>query len=114
MDVSVERDGLGPVVMRVTGEVDVVTAAPLREELARHMGSHQPDLIVDVSGVTFMDSTGLGVLVRAVRQVHERGGRMELVSDEEPVMELLRPTALADVLPVHRTLQDARSVLGGG
>jgi anti-sigma B factor antagonist len=111
MDVSVEHDEAGPVVMRVTGEVDVVTAAPLRQELALHMGSHQPDLIVDVSGVTFMDSTGLGVLVRAVRQVRERGGRIELVSDEDPVMNLLRLTALADVLPVHKTVHAARSVL---
>jgi anti-sigma B factor antagonist len=97
--------------MRVTGEVDVATAAPLRQELAVHMGSHQRDLVLDVSGVTFMDSTGLGVLVRAVRQVRERGGRMELVSDEDPVMDLLRLTALADVLPVHKTLGEALSVL---
>ncbi|GAA2720775.1 STAS domain-containing protein [Cellulomonas aerilata] len=114
MDVSVEHDDLGPVVMRVTGEVDVATAAPLRQELAVHMGSHQQDLIVDVSGVTFMDSTGLGVLVRAVRQVHERGGRIELVSHEDPVMNLLRLTALADVLPVHKTVHEARAALSGG
>jgi anti-sigma B factor antagonist len=114
MDVSVERDGPGPVVMRVTGEIDVETAGDLRQQLALHMGSHQPDLIVDVSRVTFMDSTGLGTLVRAVRQVRERGGRMELVVDEGPVLDLLRLTALAGVLPIHRTVQEAGTVLRDG
>ena len=114
MEVSVERDDddpARPVVMHVAGEVDALTSATLRRELTLHMGSHRPDLIVDLSRVTFFDSTGLSVLVRGVRQVRERGGRMELVVDQGRVVDLLRLTALAEMFRIHRTVEDARAVL---
>jgi len=115
MDVSVELDDdpAVPAVMRVSGEIDVVTSSMLRRELTLHMSSRRRALVVDLSGVTFMDSTGLGVLVRAERQLHERGGRMALVVDHARIVDLLRITALGKVFEVHRTVQEATSVLAG-
>jgi anti-sigma B factor antagonist len=113
MDVHVDNDGTRrAAVMRVTGEVDVVSASTLRRELALHMGSRQADLVVDLTAVTFMDSTGLSVLVRAARQLHERGGRLELVVDRARVVDLLRLTAVQRFVFVHRTVEDARRHLG--
>ena len=112
MDVSVVSDtATGTVVMRVTGEVDVVTSASLRRELALHMGSRHPTLVVDLTSVTFLDSTGLGVLVRAARQNTERGGRLELVLDEGRVVDLLRLTAVARLVSTHRSGADALAAL---
>lgn len=112
MEVSVEHDDPAlPAVMRVAGEVDVLTSTTLRHALALHMGAGRPDLIVDLSGVTFLDSTGLSVLVRAERQVRERGGRMDLVVAQERVVDLLRITALEQIFRIHRTLQEAWSSL---
>lgn len=112
MDVSVGSDGAtGAVVMRVDGEVDVVTSALLRDKLAMHMGSGTRDLVVDLTAVTFMDSTGLGVLVRAARQVRERGGRLELVVDQSRVVNLLRLTAVTQYLRIHRTVTEAVAAL---
>jgi anti-sigma B factor antagonist len=115
MHVSVERDDdpALPVVMRVTGEVDVLTSSTLRRELTLHMSARRRDLVVDLSGVTFMDSTGLGVLIRAERQLHERGSRMALVVDHARIVDLLRITALEKVFEVHRSVQDATSMLTG-
>lgn len=113
MEVGLDRGG-GPhaPVMRVTGEVDVVSASTLRRELALHMSARRGDLIVDLRAVTFMDSTGLSVLIRAARQLGEHGGRLELVVDQARVVDLLRLTAVEKVVPVHRTVEDARRHLG--
>ncbi len=113
MEVSVTNDdSAGAALMQITGEVDVVTSAVLRRELAVHMSSHHPDLVVDLSAVTSLDSTGLGVLVRAARQIRERGGRMELVVDEGRVVDLLRLTAVAQLFHIHRTVATAMAALG--
>jgi anti-sigma B factor antagonist len=108
MDVVVEDgDRAGLAVMHVAGEVDVYTASSLRRELALHMAARAGDLIIDLGGVTFLDSTGLSVLVRAARQLGERGARLALVVDQDRVVDLLRITALAQVFAVYRTVRDA-------
>jgi anti-sigma B factor antagonist len=113
VNVSVAADdSTGATVMQVTGEVDVVAAAVLRRQLALHMGSSRPSPVVDLSAVTFLDSTGLGVLLRAARQLRDRGGRTEIVVDEGRVVGLLRLAAVAQFLHVHRTVTDALAALG--
>jgi anti-sigma B factor antagonist len=112
MDVSVSTDApTGAVVMTVAGEVDVVTSGLLRRELAAFVSSHRPHLVVDFRAVTFLDSTGLGVLVGAARQIRNRGGRVELVVDEGRVVDLLRLTAVARFFRIHPTVADAIAVL---
>jgi anti-sigma B factor antagonist len=93
-------------VVHVTGEVDVYTVGRLREELAAlpHRGTR---VVVDLTGVTFLDSTGLGVLVDAMKRVRGGGGRMELVIDHEGVMKVFRITALTRMFTIHRTLEAA-------
>lgn len=74
VDGSVESVVRGAmVVVGVSGGIDVHTAAFLREELATVLDA-DPDLVVDLTGVTFMDSTGLGVLVSASKKACRYGG----------------------------------------
>ena len=113
MDVVVDHsDPPAPVVMRVVGEVDIYTSAMLRQELSVLMSSRQGDLIVDLTDVDFFDSTGLGVLIRAARQVHDRGSQMALVIHRSRVVDL-KMTALGQTFRVHRTLAEARASLTG-
>jgi anti-sigma B factor antagonist len=94
-------------VVQVTGEIDVYTAPLLREELASLIDAEHRELVVDLTGVGFMDSTGLGVLVGALKKVRTLGGDLQLVISSEKVLKVFRITALTQVFTIHETLDDA-------
>ena len=108
MEVSVTSRPSGErIVVHVTGEIDVYTAPILREELATLIDAHHTDLVVDLSDVSFMDSTGLGVLVGALKKIKTVGGDLRLVIDQEKVLKVFRITALTQVFPIYATVDEA-------
>lgn len=108
MDVSVTSRANGDrTVVDVTGEIDVYTAPALREELASLIDNENTDLIVDLTSVSFMDSTGLGVLVGALKKVRTLGGDLRLVIDQEKILKVFRITALTQVFTIHSSLDEA-------
>lgn len=108
MEVSVTSRPSGDrTVVHVTGEIDVYTAPVLREELARLVDGGHNNLVVDLTGVPFMDSTGLGVLVGALKKVKTHGGDLALVIDQEKVLKVFRITALTQVFPIFETVDAA-------
>jgi anti-sigma B factor antagonist len=96
----------GRVVVHCVGELDLHTVAPLRRVLER-LCDAGADVVVDLTRVTFVDSTGLGVLVGALRRTQRHGGRLVLVVDRESVMKVFRITSLARVFTIHRSLEAA-------
>lgn len=108
MELSVTSRGSGQfTIVEVAGEVDVYTAAVLREKLAEVIDAEHTDVVVDLTGVGFLDSTGLGVLVGALKKIRGFGGRLQLVIDQEKVMKVFRITALTQVFTIHDTLEGA-------
>ncbi|MCL3861379.1 STAS domain-containing protein [Actinotalea sp. K2] len=108
MDVSVTSRAVGDrTVVEVGGEIDVYTAPVLREELSDLIDADSTDLVVDLTAVRFMDSTGLGVLVGALKKVRTLGGDLRLVIDQETILKVFRITALSQVFTIHSTLADA-------
>lgn len=107
-DLSVRtRDEDGCAVVEVTGDVDVYSAAVLRERLDRLIASGVVELILDLEGVTFMDSTGLGVLVGRLRRVKMAGGSISLVCTVPRILRVFGITGLDQVFPLFDSLQDA-------
>ena len=94
-------------VVQVAGELDVHSAGPLREELVLLLEAGLHDLLVDLTRVTFIDSTGLGVLVAGLKRVRGASGRMELAVDDPRVLKVLRITGLSRAFTLHRTVDDA-------
>ena len=110
MEVSVSSRPSGDrTVVHVAGEIDVYTAPTLREELAGLVDDGKTDIVVDLTDVSFMDSTGLGVLVGALKRVRTTGGDLKLVIDQEKVLKVFRITALTQVFEIHPTLDEALS-----
>lgn len=108
MDVSVTSRETGDrTVVEVKGEIDVYTAPALREELSRLIDAEHTDLVVDLTAVSFMDSTGLGVLVGALKKVRTLGGDLRLVIDQEKILKVFRITALTQVFTITSTLDEA-------
>jgi anti-sigma B factor antagonist len=107
LELSTSRDG-EVCVVRVAGEVDVYTSPSLKVALTDAMGDGCRIVIADLGGVPFIDSSGLGVLVGALRRAREAGGEMRLVSERDAVVKILRITGLDRVFPLYATLDEAR------
>lgn len=108
MDVQLSTEDVGTrTVVRVDGEIDVVSADRLRERVSLLVSDGRTDLVVDLSGVGFMDSTGLGVLVGTLKRVRTAGGRLVLVVGSERLLKVFRITGLQQVFTIHPTLAEA-------
>lgn len=99
-------------VLEVGGEVDVYTAPRLRERLVELIDGGGRYVIVDLGRVDFLDSTGLGVLVGALKRLRTAGGTFALVCDKEPLLKIFRITALDQVFPLYPTVEAAVADLG--
>jgi anti-sigma B factor antagonist len=104
----------GHTVLAVGGEVDVYTAPRLRERLVELVDGGARHVVVDLGGVDFLDSTGLGVLVGALKRLRAAGGTFSLVCSKEPLLKIFRITALDQVFPIHPTVEAATSGPGAG
>jgi anti-sigma B factor antagonist len=104
VDLRIE-DRDGTVVVGVSGDVDLATAGALEEALGGAVGSA---VVVDLSDVPFMDSTGLNALVNGRRAIVDAGGSIALVvTPEGAVARLLEITGMEDLLPTHSSLEEA-------
>lgn len=93
--------------MAVRGEVDLYTAPRLKERIIELVNLGNYRILVDLTGVEFMDSTGLAVLVGGLKRVREHEGSLELVCTKDPVLKLLTITGLDKALKVHNSVSDA-------
>ena len=101
-------------VLEVGGEVDVYTAPRLRERLVELVDGGARDVVVDLSRVDFLDSTGLGVLVGALKRLRSAGGTFGLVCAKEPLLKIFRITALDQVFPIYPSIEAATAASSGG
>jgi anti-anti-sigma factor len=109
VSVSVEDgDGGSRTVVRLAGEADVTTRA-LAEVLAAEAAKRPRLLLVDVSGLSFIDSAALHELVRAHRKLRADGGRLALVAPSGAVARILQLSALDQVIPVHASAEEAEA-----
>jgi anti-sigma B factor antagonist len=104
LSVTVRRER-GVVIAEVTGDIDVSTVSGLRERLLGLADSGQP-LIVDLNGVSFIDSTGLGVLVAAARRADTQGGSLHAVCSRAPTRKLLWLTGVDRRIPLTDTVDE--------
>jgi anti-sigma B factor antagonist len=100
-------------VVDVVGELDISNAEVLRTALDDELAAGALHVVVDLTGVAFMDSTGLGVLVRIRKLVHASQGSFALVCAEGPVRRLLTITGLVTVLGACSTLDEALASRSG-
>ena len=112
MDLSLStRSESGPAgdrtVVVVGGEIDVYTAPKLREQLIDLVSSGQYHLVVDMEGVEFLDSTGLGVLVGALKRVRTQEGDLSLVCTEARILKVFEITGLTKVFSIHDSVDAA-------
>jgi anti-sigma B factor antagonist len=97
----------GVTVVHVGGEIDVYTAPVLREHLDEHISQGRHELVVDLGDVSFMDSTGLGVLVGRLKLVRVRNGSLRLVCSSDRILKVFSITGLDKVFQIFASVDDA-------
>jgi anti-sigma B factor antagonist len=93
---TVRREGVA--VVELGGELELHNASLLREELAALCAVEKPSVIVDLSMLTFMDSTGIGVLVQGFKAARARSGTLALVCPSQRLMRLFEIAGLTSAL----------------
>jgi anti-anti-sigma factor len=96
------------------GALDLGTSRELQVRLAELAGEGGLEAILDLSGVTFMDSIGLGVVLKAASRFHRQGKRLLIVAPAGPVHRILEFAGVSDRLPVFDSVEDARALLRHG
>ena len=89
------------------GEIDALTAPTLGRRMLELIEAGTNRLVVDLSETTFMDSTGLGVLVNGLRQTGRRQGTLVIVCPTERVMRPFEITGLHNHLPIVKSREEA-------
>ena len=105
VDIEILPDGRGRVAPH--GEIDLAGAPRLREALSDVLAGGHTDLVMDLRAVTFIDSTGLGLLVGAGKKAYGLGGSMRIVCDNPRILKLLAVTGISRSLPVLATFEEA-------
>lgn len=93
LTIEVHREG-DEAVLTLTGELDPHTAPTLADELEAVRADGATSVVLVLSGLTFVDSSGLRVLIAADRSLAEAGGQLVLRSPSETVRRLLEITGL--------------------
>lgn len=93
-------------VVKVSGELDLLTSPRFRDALEEVVSnaleqSRPGVIVVDLSGVEFMDSSGVNALVGATRKFSERGGKVRLVIKTSPALRTLEITGLERIFEVY-------------
>ncbi|MFF7468152.1 anti-sigma factor antagonist [Streptomyces sp. NPDC008092] len=97
----------GTTVVALHGDLDLL-AVPVLSAVLDHLTSGaEPDLVLDLSPISFIDCSGLGLLCRARNRVRYRTGRLRLVAPDDDFRRLLRRTGLGDAFELYPGLPDA-------
>ena len=115
LSLNVERNSDGEVeVVVVSGEIDIASAPRLITGLNDAVGNCEFPVVVDLTDVGFMDSTGLALLLNAHRRLSRRGKGFAVACGDGPVRRVFTITDMAEVLHVRSNLADARAAALAG
>lgn len=90
----------------VSGEVDLATSPDLDAAIVAALETGTESLVIDLTDVSFMDSSGLGVIVRGLKRCREADISIDLVITNERVLKVFGVTGLDQVIPIHASIED--------
>ena len=110
VDLSTSECG-GHVVVALRGELDLAGAAGVAAALVA-VAARKPEIVVDLAGLEFIDSSGVAALARGRKHARHAGGELLLAAPRQQVLRVLTLTRLIDVFPVHASVEEAASSAG--
>ena len=104
-------DDAGLPILLLEGDVDLHQSPVLRAVLLAHVETRTPALALDLSGVPYIDSSGLATIVEYVRNAQEFGGKIVLLGLSVRVKTIFDLVRLGEILPIVATRDEARAAL---
>jgi anti-sigma B factor antagonist len=94
-------------VVKPTGDLDVYTVGSLRDAIGEMIEEGSTKVVVDLDGVPFMDSSGLGALMGGVRRLREAGGDLAIACTREQHLKLFTITGFGEGVSIAPTVDEA-------
>lgn len=107
LEVQMRQADGGATVIAPTGRLDVAGAPALREAISDAARDGSPHIVIDLEGVSFVDSTGLGSVISGLKQVRSKDGELRLAAPNQQVRVVLELTTLDRVFPYYATVEEA-------
>ena len=108
--VPVAQDGY---LLVLEGELDLHSGPQLERRVLEALGRGASTIVIDLSGVSFVDSTTIGILMRARKRLAPLRGRLLVVCSDQNVLRLFEITALDRMFEIYRTRAEALEDVGG-
>ena len=97
----------GATVLACTGRLDMVSAPDVRAAVQRSVAAGRARIVVDLAGVTFIDSSGLGMLVSGLKTARQASGDLRIAAAGQQVRTVLDLTNLSRILRPYATVEEA-------
>ena len=107
LDVQTRQTDGGVAVIVPSGRLDVAGAPALKDAISGVVQNGPPKVVIDMEGVSFVDSTGLGSVISALKQIRSSQGELRLAAPNQQVRVVLELTTLDRVFPYYATLEEA-------
>lgn len=107
METIVEITNSGIAIFRLSGKLNMVNAGVLREEIATQIAAGHSKIAIDMSGINFMDSSGLGALINGLKGTRQAGGDLRIAAPVEQVQQVLKLTNLDRVIQTYDSAEKA-------
>jgi anti-anti-sigma factor len=107
LEVQTRQVDNGVTVVAPTGRLDVAGAPALKDAISEALKNGQPRVVLDMEGVSFVDSTGLGSVIAALKQIRSSQGDLRLAAPNQQVRVVLELTTLDRVFPYYSTVEEA-------
>ncbi len=104
----------GVAIIEAAGDVDVYSAPAFRQQIVKLVDAGHIHVVVDLDGLEFLDSTGLGVLVGGLKRVRAHRGSLRIVCSREHIIKPFRITGLTKVFAIHPSLDEATEAVWAG
>lgn len=107
LDVQTRQEDNGVTVVAPTGRLDVAGAPALKDAISEVVKIGPARIVIDMEGVSFVDSTGLGSVIAALKQIRGSQGELRLAAPNQQVRVVLELTTLDRVFPYYATVEEA-------
>jgi anti-sigma B factor antagonist len=97
----------GVAVIALSGEADVYTSPRIKQEIVDLLNNGTTKLVVDLTSVEYLDSTGLGVLIGGLKRARERDGDLKLICDNLRILRIFEITGLTKIFDIYRSEAEA-------
>lgn len=106
LDIQVEQMGRSAVIS-VRGEVDLYSSPALRQEIKKQVKKKPEVLVIELSRVDYMDSSGVATLVEGLKNIGKKGGQLKLAGLTDPVRQVFKFAHLDKVFEIFPDLDKA-------